>query len=162
MASPNDVVPVFESKREISTKIFLLLDDVIAYSLKKEGINHKNILLIFLNICKELNVNEQIKSEISNYTGNTKATVAIQTIQYGLTKYLDLNYDIINSEEKNVIEFFLSDNGELILMAATSIIVKTFDHIKKTYDDADTNNDGYICGKKECRKFWRKLFCLKD
>jgi len=162
MASTDDVVPVFESTRDISTKIFLLLDNTIIYSLKEEGINHKNILLIFSNVCKELNVNEKIKSEIANYTGNNKAIVAIQTIQYALTKYLDLNCDIINFEEKNVIEFFLSDNGELVLMAATSIIVKTFDHIVKTYNDADTNNDGYLCGKKECRKFWRKLFCLKD
>ena len=92
---------------------------------------------------------------------SNKAIIAIQVIQYALTKYLDLNYNKINDQEKYVIDFFLSDNGELILMATTSIIVKTFDHIKKAYNDADMNNEGCLCGKKECKTFWRKLFCLK-
>ena len=54
--------------------------------------------------------------------------------------------------------FFLSDNGELILMATTSIIVKTFDHIKKAYNDADMNNDGCLCGKKECKHSGENFF----
>lgn len=161
MTSTNDVVPSFESTRDTSTKIFLILENTIVSGFKEDGINHKNVLMIFSNICKELDVNNTIKKEIVNDTGNNKAIIAIQVIQYALTKYLDLNYDKINDQEKYVIDFFLSDNGELILMATTSIIVKTFDHIKKAYNYADMNNDGCLCGKKECKTFWRKLFCLK-
>ena len=94
MTSTNDVVPSFESTRDTSTKIFLILENTIVSGFKEDGINHKNVLLIFSNICKELDVNNTIKKEIVNDTGNNKAIIAIQVIQYALTKYLDLNYTI--------------------------------------------------------------------
>lgn len=160
MASVNDleITPVLENNIK-SDQIFLLLEETLLTILKTGGINHRNIIDVFGKICKELEFNKKIKKEIISDTGSEKAILAIQIIRTTLNKYIERHGEKLDANEKKIIDFFLSEEGELILMAATSLIVKTFKYVSEAYEYADINNDGCVCGKVECCRFWKKIFC---
>lgn len=127
--------------------------------IKAGGLNHKTILNLFKDICKQLEVNQILAQEIKKDTGSDKALLAITVLVSILSSYREQCQDQLNEKELKVIDFFMSDDGELVLMASTSIIVKTFNHLKNTYQEADANHDGLVTGS-ECKSFWRKLcFC---
>lgn len=127
-------------------------------AIKAGGVNHKVILNLFKDVCKQIEVNEFLASEIKNDTGSEKALLAISVLTSILTKYKNKSQKDLSEKELKVIDFFLSEEGELMLMATTSIIVKTFNHIKKSYQESDTNHDGLITGG-ECKSFCKKLWC---
>ncbi len=159
MTSVNEITPVLETNNQKNQKVIQLLEESVLNILKNGGINHSNILNVFSTICKKLEFDSVIKKEIINDTGSEKALMAIKIIKYCLQKYLQVYSDKISDKEKKVINFFLSEEGELILMATTSIIVKAFNHVSEAYDYADLNDDGCVCGQVECSRFWKKIFC---
>lgn len=159
MSTTNKIISLLDNDAEKTNKILSLIGNTIINSLKTGGINHQNILNVFSKVCKELEFNKKIKNEIISDTGSEKPLIAIKIINYSLKKYLDDFPDKISEKEKQIIEFFLSYEGELILMATTSLIVKAFNHVQESYEYGDINNDGCIFGKNECKRFWKKLFC---
>ena len=127
-------------------------------AIKAGGVNHKNILNLFKDICKQLEVNQILTQEIKNDTGSNKALLAITVLVSLLNKYKEIFQAELTNKELKVIDFFISDEGELVLMASTSIIVKTFNHVKNSYQEADVNRDGLVTGN-ECKTFCQKLWC---
>lgn len=122
------------------------------------GINHTNILNIFSQICQELEFNKKIKQQLTLEIGSEKALIAIEIIKKMLIRLKEIKTDLSEKEIK-IIDFFLSEEGVMILTASTTLIVKTFKHISKSYKDADLNGDGVVFGKAECSSFFKRLFC---
>jgi transcriptional regulator of heat shock response len=143
------------------TKLVIrVLEENSFKAIKAGGVNHKNILNLFKDICKQLEVNQILAQEIKNDTGSNKALLAITVLVSLLNKYKeDFQAELTNKELK-VIDFFISDEGELVLMASTSIIVKTFNHLKSSYQEADVNQDGLVTGN-ECKTFCQRLWCWR-
>ena len=129
-------------------------------AIKAGGVNHKTILNLFKDICKQLEVNQILAQEIKKDTGSEKALLAISALVSLLSKYKEYFQDQLTDKEIKVIDFFMSDDGELVLMASTSIIVKTFNHLKNSYQVADANQDGLVTGS-ECKSFCRKFWCCR-
>ena len=75
-----------------------------------------------------------------------------------LIKLKEVKPDLSDKEIK-IIDFFLSEEGIMILTASTTLIVKTFKHISESYKQADLNQDGFVFGKAECSTFFKRLFC---
>ena len=122
------------------------------------GVNHTNILNIFSQICHELEFNKQVRKELSLTIGSEKALVAIEITKKMLIKLKEVKTDL-NDKEIAVIDFFISEEGIMILMASTTLIVKTFKHISESYKQADLDGDGLVYGKKECTTFLKRMFC---
>ena len=129
-------------------------------TIKAGGVNHKTVLNLFKDICKQLEVNQLLAQEIKKDTGTDKALLAISALVTLLSKYKEHFHDQLTDKEVKVIDFFMSDEGELVLMASTSIIVKTFNHLKNSYQEADANQDGLVTGS-ECKSFCRKFWCCR-
>lgn len=127
-------------------------------ALKAGGVNHQNILNLFKDMCTQLEVNQILSKEIKQDTGSDKALLAISALISLLGKYKEEFQSQLSEKELKVIDFFLSEEGELVLMATTSIIVKTFKHIQNSYQHADVNGDGLVTGN-ECKSFCRRLWC---
>ncbi len=159
MTSTIEIEPILDNNSQKTNQVLNLIGDTIFDSLKTGGINHQNILNVFSKICKELEFNKNIKNQILSDTGGEKAILAIKIIHLTLQKYSNNFSNTIDEKEKQILDFFLSSEGELILLATTSIIVKTFNHIYESYQYADVDDDGCICGAIECKRFWKRLFC---
>ena len=141
------------------TKLVIrVLEENSFKAIKAGGVNHKNILNLFKDICKQLEVNQILAQEIKNDTGSNKALLAITVLVSLLNKYKEHFQAELTNKELKVIDFFISDEGELVLMASTSIIVKTFTHVKNSYQEADVNHDGLVTGN-ECKNFCQRLWC---
>ena len=141
-----------------SQLVVKVLEENSFKAIKAGGVNHKNILNLFKDICKQLEVNQILAQEIKNDTGSNKALLAISVLVSLLNKYKEHFQAELTDKEIKVIDFFLSEEGELVLMGSTSIIVKTFNHVKNSYQEADVNHDGLVTGN-ECKTFCRKLWC---
>lgn len=161
MTTLSEIKPIVENTNKFDNMIKVLEGPVLDI-LKNGGINHSNIMNVFSIICNKLEFNSIIKKEIINDSGSEKALYAIKIFQFCLQKYLKLFSNNITEKEKKIIDFFLTEEGELILMATTSIIVKTFKYVSDAYDYADLNDDGLVCGKVECSRFWKKIFCCSS
>lgn len=143
----------------VKTKLVVkVLEQNSFKAIKAGGVNHKTILNLFKDICKQLEVNQILAQEINKDTGSDKALLAISSLVSLLSSYKEHFQNQLSDKEIKVIDFFMSDEGELVLMASTSIIVKTFNHLKDSYQQADANHDGLVTGS-ECKSFCRKLWC---
>ena len=144
----------------VKTKLVVkVLEQNSFKAIKAGGVNHKTILNLFKDICKQLELNQILAQEIKKDTGSDKALLAISALVSLLSSYKEHFQDQLSDKEIKVIDFFMSDEGELVLMASTSIIVKTFNHLKDSYQEADANHDGLVTGG-ECKRFCRQLwFC---
>ena len=57
-------------------------------AIKAGGVNHKTILNLFKDICKQLEVNQTLAQEIKNDTGSDKALLAISALVSVLSKVI--------------------------------------------------------------------------
>tara|TARA_B100001057_G_C22655905_1_gene873964 strand:- start:500 stop:991 length:492 start_codon:yes stop_codon:yes gene_type:complete len=147
--------------KDINTKADIILssnEDIFINLLFNGGVNHTNILNIFSQICQELEFNKKIKQQLTLEIGSEKALIAIEMIKKILTKLKEVK-PILSDNELKIIDFFLSEEGIMILTASTTLIVKTFKHISESYKQADLNKNGIVFGKAECSTFFKRLFC---
>lgn len=150
-----------EEPKDIPSKadtILTFYEEIFLNLLLNGGVSHTNILNIFSQICQELEFNKKIKQELTLEIGSEKALIAIDIIKKMLIKLKEVKPDLSDKEIK-IIDFFLSEEGMMILTASTTLIVKTFKHISESYKQADLNQDGFVFGKAECSTFFKRLFC---
>lgn len=134
---------------------YAVVREVAERSLAAGGVSFGSVLGVFRVVCRELEFNKAVQDACAS--GDEKALVAVDVLQRLLRAFRE--HRPLDAGEARVVDFFLSEEGTSVLVATTALVARTWRHVAHAYADADENNDGCVCGVRECRRFWARLFC---
>ena len=80
-----------------------------------------------------------------------KIKLGLDVIQSFAENYASQYKVLLNDKEKEILELFISGNGNDILKSSN-------DFLQSVLDEMDTNKDGTV-SQIECKNYCRKLFC---
>ena len=84
----------------VKTKLVVkVLEQNSFKAIKAGGVNHKTILNLFKDICKQLELNQILAQEIKKDTGSDKALLAISALVSLLSSYKEHFQDQLSDKE---------------------------------------------------------------